>query len=142
MSIVIKHNGADFKTRMAARAKSVEDTVHKRVVDFGTTLVRRLFDDTPKLSGQATANWQATRTSANSYFVELPAARARPVVYDSASVDRAKSAALDTVTGAWVIGSKLIIFNNAPYIVRLNDGYSQKAPAGFVEAAIAAAKGV
>lgn len=38
---------------------------------------------------------------------------------------------------AWDLGDgPLFVNNNAPYILRLNDGHSKQAPAGFIERAI------
>jgi hypothetical protein len=41
---------------------------------------------------------------------------------------------------SYTLDSKIFISNNLPYIRRLNDGWSQQAPAGYVDSALTIAK--
>lgn len=44
--------------------------------------------------------------------------------------------AFERITDSYKLGSPIYIVNNAPYINRLNEGYSQQAEAGFIDAIV------
>jgi hypothetical protein len=87
---------------------------------------------TPVDTGWARANW----------FVGIGRPSTRDGNFldpDSGDVAEANSAAetgLGSVLAYTLAAGSVYITNNVPYILRLNDGYSQQAPAGFVQRAI------
>lgn len=118
--------------RIAAGVRSsVNDAVKAYAVELTTQLNQSV---TPFRSGQARANWQVAIGTPNEVFIKLVDA-IDSKIYDAADVDDALQHALTTISGRQN-GQVIWIFNNAPYIQRLNEGYSGQAPAGFVEQAI------
>jgi hypothetical protein len=109
----------------------LEAAYQKKVVDTQTTAVRRtilsvhaeLVKNTPVDTGRARSNWWP---EINSISVEIR----EP---DNASSSSAQAV---SVAQRFKMDDTAYISNNLPYIRRLNDGHSQQAPAGFVEAAV------
>lgn len=87
----------------------------------------RIVKSTPVDTGLARANWQLRRTVAETVVQEVDPAGTRAIVTGTAAL-KAIKAAFGTI---W-------IFNNLDYIVRLEEGSSQQAPAGMVAANIPA----
>ena len=97
----------------------------------------QLYRNTPILTGQARSNWQCEINGRSGGFVG-GVSRHPPFHFDVEGYESEALAHLQFYT----LGDTLVIYNTAPYIERLNDGYSQQAPAGFVEAAVATANAV
>jgi len=126
----------EFPRRIRARASQVGSNVTKTVRRVAITADAAVVLGTPVDTGRAKSNW----------IVQLNAPAEE--VIDAYSPGEAGStegqnvqAALDQ--GEAVIsryqsgeGVEIHITNNLPYIQRLNDGYSDQAPANFVEEAI------
>lgn len=93
---------------------------------------------TPVLTGRARANWQVNiGAPAAGEVTGFPAATAGDSVgLPGASGTFAIQAAIAAT--AEFKGGSIFIVNNLPYIVPLNEGHSQQAPAGFVQTAILA----
>lgn len=80
------------------------------------------------VGGRARGNWQV--------------AIGVPNDAETGRVDGGGSVTIQTGRGTvagYRLGPLIYVFNNVPYIGRLNDGFSSQAPAGFVERAIDAA---
>ena len=109
----------------------LERIVKKLVLDIVANLVKSPGEGgTPRDTGWAAANWVPNIGS--------------PTTGTTGSQQRVSNSAQTEGVAAVATGYKLIkgpvhITNNVPYIVRLNEGSSQQAPAGFVQAAIATA---
>ncbi len=90
---------------------------------------------TPVDTGWARANWIPTiGTPASSRG--NPASRADKLSGASAA-SAEQSASMGNVASSYTISQgKTFVTNNVPYIQKLNNGSSQKAPAGFVQGAI------
>lgn len=87
---------------------------------------------------------RATSWAANNWIPSIGVA-SRSTVGSPESIGEAVSgstSALATVVGTLNVSTDnnddIFISNNVPYIRRLNDGHSKKAPAGFVQIAVAA----
>lgn len=120
---------------MAKIAAGIRTSAEEAVKAYSTALFNDLNHGiTPYRSGQARANWTVSINAPTDNFIQLPEA-VKSGVYDAAEVADALNDGLQTIQN-FVIGDTLWICNAAPYIVRLNQGYSQQAPAGFVEAAL------
>jgi hypothetical protein len=87
------------------------------LIDTWTDLV----NTTPVASGKARASWKISPGSP--FTKELP----------KGDYGYPSTPDLSRYTRNW---TKWYIANTAPYIQRLNDGYSQQAPVGFIELAL------
>lgn len=114
----------DFRSKMdRLYGRKVIEPLSKKVRAVALEIDRILVQTTPVDTGRARANWLPTLNTPS-----------------KEKVDAGAPADILPVLGAYKITDTIFITNNLPYIQRLNDGYSKQAPAGFVEAAIAAVK--
>ena len=113
----------------------LELSIKKIVLDIVAELVKAPSEGgTPVDTGWARANWIPYIGSASSSPVGN-----RPKTGQTAST-AAQSKATAEVAGSYTLSKgKIVIANNVPYIVFLNEGSSKQAPSGFVQAAIARA---
>lgn len=95
------------------------------------TVVNFVANSTPLDTGQASSNWKTT--------IDAPSA-----VYDPGAAQGPSVSIADCkiALAALTPGHKIHIVNNVPYIVKLNQGSSQQAPAAFVELSIVSALNV
>lgn len=107
---------------------------HIKVITLDVTA--NLIEDTPRDTGWARSNWvPSIGTEARGMGNLLD-----PDDGDVAEARRASQAGVALVASTYTLKQgKVFVSNNVPYIGRLNDGHSQQAPAGFVQAAIARA---
>jgi hypothetical protein len=115
--------------RIANNLESAVAEVRDRTANF---LVQELISRTPVDTSRALSNW---RVSVGAILPHIG-----PLTPGLAGSSRSASAAQAIAAAAAQIEAAspqavLSIYNSAPYIRRLNDGYSAQAPAGFVEAA-------
>ena len=110
----------------------VSDFSERELVRYVLTLRNQLIDDpptgTPIDTGWASNNW---------WFSEGSPANSSDQT--SGNIETAMQRIdQDTITisGIKIRGQTLHITNNVPYIARLNNGWSQQTPAGFVDRAI------
>lgn len=118
---------SDFRAQLdAAYEKKVVQRGEEAVRFTGLSLITHLKNDTPVDTGRARANWHIDLNVVDVRLVEPN---------EGLSPD-----AVATVVARYKMGGVIYISNNLPYIRRLNDGYSQQAPAGFVDDDIIRAK--
>lgn len=86
---------------------------------------------TPVDSGWARANWQPS--------VGSPATEVVGSEDAVASAETAQREGITTVA-TYAGPEPVFVANNVPYIARLNDGWSQQAPSGFVDRAVTKAE--
>jgi hypothetical protein len=99
------------------------DSVKKLVTDITADLI----EQTPVETGWARANW----------IPGLDQPEGTEPVGDETSVDEgAQQQGIAEIITGYTIDKDAFIFNNVPYIERLNDGQSPQAPAGFVDSII------
>lgn len=93
----------------------------EHAVRFAVILNNHLVSLTPVDTGAARANWYITRDTEGRNFDKKKTKSSR-----------------ETFTRVRSLGSfnTLYVNNNAPYIVRLNEGHSVQAPAGFIDRAV------
>ena len=120
---------AENQAQIRAIVRGLERLTERVMIDLTSEIHSELVKTTPIDIGWARANW-------------VPSVGA-PVVKDLEGADRnvaaaaaEQSAGFAQVAGYRLEQGRIFISNNVPYILRLNDGYSRKAPAGFVQAAI------
>ena len=104
------------------------------VVKITLDVTANLIEATPVDTGWAQANWvpsvgKRSRRRARSFPGRTPSAFVQAAVAKQ-SVGQAQAAGYKLERG------RVFVSNNVPYILRLNDGSSQKAPAGFVQRAV------
>ena len=117
----------DSQVRLVVRSLGQFTTrkIKKIVLDVTANLV----EDTPRDTGWARNNW----------IPEIGPGPDNPVGEpgDSNAAKAVQQKGIASVALGYKLGMGIItITDNVPYIVRLNEGSSQQAPAGFVQAAI------
>lgn len=103
------------------------DAVSKDGRKLMINIDRRLVQETPRDTGSAKASWLASVNQPDESIVNI-------------NGDGSESMAITTAIGQinlFQCGDTLYLQNNQPYIERLNDGWSEQAPSGFVDAIIA-----
>ena len=120
--------------RVRAVAAALDDAVREVSVRVTLEIVAELQATTPVDTGWARANWIP------SIGAPSPAAQAPG---SSGNVGQAVGAQQAGIASLVVHGQargtapvSLFVTNGVPYIRRLNDGWSQQAPARFIEASI------
>lgn len=116
------------------KAKAIDQAASQTAVDTALAIVGDLAYKTPVDTSQALSNWQVTLDEPASAFISPH--------YPGEGGSTQRASAQETINRAKAVlankkpGQKIYITNNAPYIKRLNDGYSGQQPAGFVERAV------
>lgn len=98
----------------------LRDFTARKSVGLALELHAELTESTPIDTGWARSNWQMVVGAPASGVVGSPENPGSPPMVTSYKLGQ----------------GPINITNNVPYIQRLNDGWSQQAPAGYVEAAI------
>jgi len=109
----------DIRRFEQAVSGASEQTIRAAALEVFTSIIER----TPIVSGRARGNWQ---TSTN--------ARPRgtlPIRNANRAVAEANLSAL-----TYTLADTIYFANNLPYIQRLEDGWSQQAPAGMVQVSL------
>lgn len=109
---------------IVAELENVASRVVSKIVLDATA---NLSATTPRDTGWAAANWLPS--------ISAPAP-APAGSRDSVSFAAQNAGAAAVAGGYHINKGPAYITNNVPYVPRLNDGTSRKAPAGFVQAAI------
>lgn len=123
---------------LANRMQKLKEEIPQAASDLASSVARVIHKDlvtvTPVDTSKALSNW--VLTIEEPWAVELPAH-----VEGEAGSTQEESGQLALAAGEQQLalkkpGDTIFIQNNAPYIRRLNDGYSAQEPAGFVERAV------
>lgn len=128
-----------FSKRIRAIADGVEDTTNKGMRRTVLTVASAVALQTPVDTGRARANWQTHIGAAPTGEVTgYPKGKYGSTGAAAAGQAVAAAQAAMAGYGPEASGKDVYISNNLPYIGRLNEGHSEQAPAGFVEAAVMA----
>lgn len=128
-----------FSKRIRAIADGVEDNTNKGMRRTVLTVASAVALRTPVDTGRARANWQTHIGAAPGGEVAgYPKGKAGSTGAAAAAQAIAQASAVMGGYKAEHSGTDVYISNNLPYIGRLNEGSSEQAPAGFIEAAIMA----
>jgi hypothetical protein len=125
---------ADRRVRVIL--KGLNRLTEKVVTKITLDVTANLIETTPVDTGWARANW--VPSIGQPVIKNLP-----PSKPDDSQVVAGAAAEQATATAGILAyklkAGKVFVANNVPYIIALNDGSSSKAPAGFVQQAIAKA---
>lgn len=114
-----------FSKRIKTIAQGIERNVDKQVIKTAILASQAVITATPVDTGRARSNWLASAgTSINEPIDREERGANTTLSENNAAISSRKS------------GQNVYISNNLPYIKRLNEGYSQQAPAMFVEKAV------
>ena len=135
---------ADFNqlgNEMKKFAADAERAASKHVRATALEAVRQLVMGTPVDSGRAAASWFVSIGEPTEKIRDQSGFKASKSEGErSANANKALSIAINDANkeiGSFTLQSgSLWICNNMPYVGRLNDGWSARSPAGFVETAI------
>lgn len=120
--------------KLERKAKAIEEAASQTAVDVALAIVGDLAYKTPVDTSQALSNWQVSLDAPLTTFISPH--------YPGEFGSSQNASAQETINRAKAVlkdkkpGQKIYITNNAPYIVRLNNGHSGQQPAGFVERAV------
>lgn len=127
-------NLLDLARELRALSSSVDKEANRIKCEVALAIVGDLAFKTPVDTSKALSNWRVS--------LERPGALAIPPHFPGEHGSTQKSSAQATIEAAKKTlanakpGKPIFISNVLPYIVRLNQGYSRQAPAGFVERSI------
>lgn len=131
--------------KLAAELPERVNTIKKEVAE---SILQDLSQETPADTGEAISNWQTTLDAPVSESIppHVPSLRGKMIrgVWTHSvdpAITRAANAPITVDVGKAVIanakpGQSIWITSVIPYIKRLNDGWSEQAPAGFVDRAL------
>jgi hypothetical protein len=111
----------------------LDEAISERVSEFTLELHGELVSNppsgTPISTAWASTNWWPA-------VGQAPTANGGPVGEPSSRAGGQSAGVAEVASYKIASGQPLWVSNNVPYISRLNAGWSQQAPAGFVEQAI------
>lgn len=105
--------------------------VADQVRDLTLEITANLSEKTPVDIGWARANWIPAVGQPNAIVID-----GNPERGDVAVALGRQSAGLSQIAGYRLSAGSTFVSNNAPYIRRLNDGWSKQAPSGYVQTEI------
>ncbi|AUR86680.1 neck protein [Vibrio phage 1.088.O._10N.261.46.A1] len=125
-----------YKDDIAAAKLQIENVTNETIIDvtlrIHATLVSNPPAGTPIDFGWASANWWisiGSPTTGNDGQLDAD----NPAVVGAREGQQASSVARFVTSYDYTNGQTVHIGNNVPYINRLNNGWSDQAPAGFVD---------
>jgi len=125
-----------FSRRLDFRAKEVARNLNRTVRKVGIVADQALVFGTPVDKGTARSNWRVSINNPEFGVISAYAPGEGLGVGESGNALGAINQGLAVIAGR-LPGQNIVIANNLPYIVPLNEGSSRQAPAGFVESAVA-----
>lgn len=120
-----EHTFDDLADWMEKTGKRLEIRASEMVGEMALAAGAEVAIQTPVDTGRARANWFAGTTDEPGKITD--------------DVDKTAHLSIQRITAAATgvkPGESIFVFNNLPYINRLNEGSSDQAPSGFVEKAV------
>lgn len=124
----------DLAKRLEGKKKELDTAASEAAVFMAEVLIDYLAYATPVDTSKALSSWIVSLDSPSTVVGEAH--------YPGSMASSQKASAEETIRAAKEIlknkgpGQDIYATNNQPYITRLNDGYSDQAPAGYVEMGI------
>ena len=122
------------RIQVRALIGGLDRLTERLVVKVTLDVTANLVETTPVDTGWARANWVPAVGNRNRRPAESFSGRTPSAFVQAATAKQA--AGQVQVAGYKLERGRVFVNNNVRYILRLNDGYSQQAPAGFVQGAI------
>ena len=116
---------ADFGAQVRAFTEKAEDKLALAVQKISLEMFERVILRSPVDTGRFRGNWQVGIGNVPAGTLDLNDKSGR------ATISKAQAAALSLEPG-----QSITLINNLPYSIRLENGWSQQAPAGMVGLAI------
>lgn len=117
----------EFSKELDDFAKEFPSTANQIIRLVALEALKNVVLATPVDTGRARSNW----------FIGIDS----PVEDETDDTDYQSNLATESKKLLSPVGSNIIwLTNNLPYIVRLNEGWSEQAPEGFVEKSVVAAE--
>ena len=111
--------------------RELQQLAERSIKKITLDITANLIETTPVETGWARVNWIPSVTKS------VQGTDGTRKQAESGSISSGKQAAgTAEVLGYKLAAGRVFVTNNVPYILSLNDGTSEKAPRGFVEAAI------
>jgi hypothetical protein len=128
----------DLANDMDKLAGAVPNAASEHAKKVALTIVNDLAYHTPVDTSKALSNWIVTvgTSTEDKIGPHFPGKHGSTFSQSAAETVEAAKAVIATKQP----GQSIFITNNLPYIRRLNEGYSQQVPAGFVERALLLAR--
>lgn len=123
-------NLLDLANDLAAIPKEAAELANRKKVAWARAAITALVYETPVDTSKALSNWGLTRAGLGPYRAAYSEGEGGSTQSQSAN---AAIAAAEAILARIKPGEVLTLYNAAPYIQKLNDGYSKQAPAGFIE---------
>ncbi len=120
-----------FASRLRGKALRLGANLQTEVKKAAKVALEKIVRTTPHDTGKARANWVVSVTSGGPDTTTT-----EDTDYDGDATIARESAKMDATK--MLPGQAILISNSLPYIRRLNEGFSQQAPAAFVERAVQA----
>ncbi len=125
----------NYTSQIQAIVTNLEDITEKVVTKITLDVTANLIETTPVDTGWARANWVPAIGSVNTTAPSFTSTKPSTSEVQTSNVAQ-QSATVNIVTSYTLPQGKVFISNNVPYIIKLNNGSSKQAPAGFVQRAI------
>lgn len=144
----------DLSNKMDTLAGSIETQTNDAKKNAANAILFELTQTTPVDVGKALSNWQVSLGAPNELVIDAHVPSLKGVYVDGRwthrvepDVTRSLNAPPTFDTGEAIIesalpGEAIFITDAVPYIRKLDDGYSDQAPAGFVERATIVARSI
>ncbi len=131
-----KDDLGEFATKMIARADKIVKNLNKTTRKAALAADQAVVLATPVDTSRARSNWITSLGSPVTSSIN-PYSPGKGGATGEASGQAAINQAAGVISQR-TIGQDIYITNNLPYIQKLNEGSSAQAPAGFVQASVAA----
>lgn len=117
-------------TSVRVVVQSLEAFTEKLMTRLALNLTANFVEDTPVATGWARANWVPAIGTPRRKTAGTRAAA------EAGKIDFGPQTSGQLAVLGYKLGPAIFISNNVPYIDKLNEGSSSKAPAAFIQAAI------
>ena len=133
---------SDLATKLRERSVEVDEYTSRLAIRATQEMLTHLVYNTPVDTSEALSNWQVTLDE------KAPVRRLKPFFVGSAGSSR-EASAKEAIRQANIVlsgkkpGQVIYLSNVRPdynYIIRLNNGYSDQSPGGFIETALIAGR--
>ena len=122
--------------KMKKRVQTMERKLNEATVQVALVVIEAVAKATPVDTTKAMSNWQLKADYNETVLPPYsPGHKGDTSASSLKAVIRQARGFLRTYKGG-----EIKLFNNAPYIKRLNEGYSKQAPAGFIEISVLEAR--